>query len=278
MTTVTVLHPGQMGVAVARQLRLAGHEVLWVSEGRSDATADRATEAGLRLAGSLATALAKSDVVFAVCPPAAARDLAAEVAAVGFDGVYVEANAVSPGTAAAVCGILRETDAQVVDGCIIGPPPGGSTSARLYLSGEHPHTDAVAGLFTGTQVTARVLDREVGGASALKMAFAAYQKTARLLAGMSHALATDHGVADELLAEALMMPSDILSDREYLRTVAPRGWRWAPELEEIAQTLREAGLPDALALAAAGTLRCWNPLKDTDRPPLDAVFEALHDH
>ncbi|MFF2618842.1 DUF1932 domain-containing protein [Kitasatospora sp. NPDC058046] len=277
MSTVTVLHPGQMGAAVARQLRLAGHEVLWVAKGRSNATVERATEAGLRPASSLAVALAGSDIVMAICPPAAAKDLAAEVAITGFGGVYVEANAVSPDTVTAVGAILEKTGARLVDGCIIGPPPGGDTSARLYLAGDHPFTNTVAGLFSGTRVMAHVLDKEVGGASALKMAFAAYQKPARLLAAVAHALAADHGVADELLTEAASMPSDILLDREYLRTVAPRGWRWAPELEEIARTLRETNLPDSLALAAADTLLRWTPLKDTGQPPLNEVFDALHD-
>ncbi|TQF01339.1 NAD(P)-dependent oxidoreductase [Kitasatospora acidiphila] len=275
-SVITVLHPGQMGAAVAHQLRLAGHDVLWVTEGRSAATANRAAAAGLRPASRLGEALAGSDIVFSICPPAAAEDLAAQVAAVGFGGVYVEANAVSPGTVATIKGILKPTGAALVDGSIIGPLPGGGVGARLYLAGGEQHAEAVAALFAGTLVSARVLDREPGAASALKMAFAAYQKSARTLAAVAHALADDHGVSDELLAEAASMPSDILLDREYLRSVAPRAWRWGPEMQEIARTLREAGLPDDLALAASRTLAHWATLKDTDRPPLTRVLAALH--
>ncbi|WP_432111013.1 DUF1932 domain-containing protein [Streptomyces sp. YPW6] len=41
------------------------------------------------------------------------------------------------------------------------------------------------------------------------------------------------------------MISAILSDPEYLPSVAARDWRWAPEMEEVADTLRAADLPRA---------------------------------
>ena len=38
-TTIGVLHPGEMGAAVAAALRSRGQDVVWASEGRGDATA-----------------------------------------------------------------------------------------------------------------------------------------------------------------------------------------------------------------------------------------------
>lgn len=38
MTTVGLLHPGEMGSFLGRALLAAGHEVLWVGTGRSPAT------------------------------------------------------------------------------------------------------------------------------------------------------------------------------------------------------------------------------------------------
>src|SRR6185437_5084895 len=39
VTTIGVLHPGEMGAAVAAALRSRGQDVVWASEGRGDANA-----------------------------------------------------------------------------------------------------------------------------------------------------------------------------------------------------------------------------------------------
>ena len=61
---VGLLHPGEMGAAIGTALRTAGHDVLWASEGRSEATRERARE--FTDAGSLAAVVAGSDVVISV--------------------------------------------------------------------------------------------------------------------------------------------------------------------------------------------------------------------
>ncbi|MGA5819983.1 DUF1932 domain-containing protein [Kitasatospora sp. NPDC094028] len=275
MSTVAVLHPGQMGAALARQLILAGHRVLWVPDGRSEATAHRAAKAGLIPATSLRSALEESELALGICPPAAAEDLAARVAETGFAGTYVEANAVSPVRVHAIEQSISSSGVALVDGCVIGPPPSSSATARLYLAGDVQQTKAVSDLFAGTQVTPVVLNRETGAASALKMAFAGFQKPARVLAALAHALADTHGVGDELVAEATAMPSDVLADRDYLSSVAPRAWRWGPELEEIARTQRAAGLLDDMALGTVRTMRAWDHLKGSDNPAIGEVLDSL---
>src|SRR3954447_4739750 len=122
MTTIGVLHPGEMGSAVAAALRAAGHDVAWASAGRSAATAARAGEAGLRALGSAGAMARACDIVLSVCPPHAAAAVAGE--ARGFAGIYVEANAVSPGTARAIGEIATSGTAAFVDGGIIGPVAG----------------------------------------------------------------------------------------------------------------------------------------------------------
>jgi 3-hydroxyisobutyrate dehydrogenase-like beta-hydroxyacid dehydrogenase len=95
---VGVLHPGEMGAAVGAALAAAGHEVLWASEGRSEATRRRA--AAFENAGSVAEFVGRSDIVFSVVPPHAALEVARSLPQ--FDGIYIDANAVSPETARAV--------------------------------------------------------------------------------------------------------------------------------------------------------------------------------
>src|SRR5436190_21739457 len=115
MAAVGLLHPGEMGSALGAALLAAGHEVLWASEGRSAATAERARE--FTDAGDAATLAQRVDVILSVCPPHAARDVLRAVPE--FGGVYVDANAVSPATVRA----LAAERSVLVDGGIIGPPP-----------------------------------------------------------------------------------------------------------------------------------------------------------
>ncbi|MHA6796003.1 DUF1932 domain-containing protein [Pseudonocardia bannensis] len=275
MPTVGVLHPGQMGVAIAAAAAARGHEILWCSAGRSPATVDRAAAAGLTPVPDLAGLLAASDVVLSICPPASAGDVAGEVAAAGFGGLYVEANAISVERVEGICRLLERAGARAVDGAIIGPPPGEGRSARLYLAGEPADLGVVAGIFATGPVEAVSLSGGIGAASALKMAFAGYQKAARTLAGVAHALAGQHGVTAELLAESRRMPGNQLADPDYLPGVAARAWRWAPEMHEVADTLAAAGLPTELARAAADVLRRWEPDRDNWSLTLEQTLSHL---
>ena len=137
VSIVGLLHPGEMGAAVGAVLRSQGHEVLWASQGRSEATRERAERAGLRDAGSVDALAREADLVLALCPPHAARDVAAQLA--GYERLYVDANAVAPATARAIGARFR----RFVDGGLVGSPPG-SSPTRLYLSGDEAESVASA--------------------------------------------------------------------------------------------------------------------------------------
>jgi 3-hydroxyisobutyrate dehydrogenase-like beta-hydroxyacid dehydrogenase len=248
MTTVGVLHPGEMGAALAARLRERGHDVAWAGEGRSAATRARADAAGLRDAGALHALLARCDVVVSVCPPHAALGVARAVA--GYGGVFVDANAVAPATAVAIGRLVEAGGARFVDGGIVGPPPERAGTTRLYLSGAA--APEIAALLDGTVVEAPVLGPDPGSASALKMAYAAWTKgTAAMLLAI-RAAARDAGVEDALLAEWERSQPDVPGRLAAAADSAERkGWRWVGEMEEIAATLAAAGQPDGFHRAAA---------------------------
>ncbi|MDT3395300.1 DUF1932 domain-containing protein [Streptomyces sp. B1866] len=275
MTVITLLHPGSMGAAVGAQAVRGGARVLWVPTGRSAATAERAERSGLEGRASLAEALLDSDLVISVCPSQAAEDIALQVAGQPFGGVFVDANAVSPQRALRFSEIFRRRGTPMVDGVIFGAPPTGERRARLYVAGDPDDTAVLGAAFDGTNVDVRPLDGPIGTASALKMAFTSFQRSARTLTAVAHALAAAHGVGDALNREAEVMVSEILSDPGYLPSVAARAWRWIPEMEEIAATLDAAGLPDDLARATATVMRSWEKDKDRFDIPLDQVLERL---
>ena len=240
--TVGLLHPGEMGAAVGAVLRGQGVRVVWASEGRSEETRARAEAAGLEDAGSVVE-VARSDVVFSICPPHAALAVARSAE---FAGVYVDANAVSPATAREVA----EAVGEFVDGGIVGSPPREPGTARLYLSGDR--ASEVAELFAGSALDARV----VSNASAVKMAYAAWTKgTAAMLLAIRE-LARREGVEDTLLAEWDLSVPELRERYERARRSAEaKGWRWVGEMEEIAATFEADGLPGGFHRAAAEVYR-----------------------
>lgn len=267
---IGLLHPGQMGAAIGSQLVVAGHEVLWCRAGRSESSARRAEAAGLRGVDTLAELLAASDVVLSICPPAAASDVAAQVA--GFVGIYVEANAISPHRMIEISARLDS----VVDGSIIGPPPHADRSARVYLSGPAAAVERVHDLFAGTRAIPVALSERIGDASALKMAFGSYNKASHALAAVSHALAEEYGVGAALRAEADEESGGALAKVHRLPSVAARAWRWAPEMVEAAESFAAVGLPPELAAGAAAVFDRWRSDKDNNNLGVPDVLRHLH--
>ena len=277
MATIGLLHPGEMGASVGASGRVDGHRVVWVSEGRGPETRQRAAAAGLEDAGTLAALVATSDVVLSVCPPHAALDLAGAVAAERFRGVYVDGNAVAPGTARAIARIVQAGGATYVDGGIIGPPPDKPGTTRLYLSG--PDAERVRALFKAGPLEAIVFHGDLTAASAIKMSYAAWTKGSQALLMAVRALATAEGVDDALLAEWNRSQPELAKRSENAaKGTARKAWRWVGEMDEIAATFQGAGLPDGFHLGAGEVYRRMARYKNAPTPPsMEDVAKTLLD-
>ena len=269
---IGILHPGEMGSAVAATMRNGGHEVCWVAEGRSHLTRERAESAGLTDAVTLANLCRTCPVIVSVCPPEFADHTAAEVLAQGFRGTYLDANAISPAHKRKIGERMQESGVQFVDGGIIGLPPKTRGQTWLYLSGQH--ADQVACCFTAGPMECEVIGPETGKASALKMCYAAQNKgsVALLIAVMS---AADRlGVLDHLRQTWSRPGGPEKTDGHILRA-APKAWRWAPEMREIAATLEAAGMPPEFHQAAADVYEMLRDFKDAAPASIDEVFQKL---
>ena len=264
--TLGLLHPGEMGATVGAAARCNDVQVVWTSDGRSPETCQRAQDAQLTDAGSLASLVAQSDMILSVCPPHAAVAVAQSVAELQFSGTYVDANAVSPATSKHVQQIVESGGASFVDGGIIGPPALNRGTTRLYLAGET--APQVAACFVHGPLEAVVLDRPPGAASALKMTYAAYTKgTAALLIAI-RTLAIHEGVDPALLQEwELSQPNLPTRSNSAVRANARKAWRFSGEMEEIAATFAAAGLPDGFHRAAADVYRRLTEYKDAPTSP-----------
>jgi len=245
-------------------------ERLWVGEGRSSATRARADAAGLEEVADLAQLVERSDVIVSVCPPGAAQSVAKAVAGAGFEGTYVDVNATSPATSTAIATEFE----RYVDGSIVGPPPSERGDARLYLVGDE--AKAMARLWTDGLFDVVTLEGAVGAASALKVAYAAWSKgTAALLLAV-RAYARAEGIEGPLLAEwGRSVPG--LGEQSELSAWgnAPKAWRFADELDEIARAFGTRGLPSGFGEAAAEVYRDLTSFRDATDVAPDDVFDAL---
>lgn len=264
-----------MGASLGKALIGAGHEVRWVSEGRSPATRDRAVGAGLTEVDSLPVALQGASILMSVCPPASAGDVATAVGRLGFEGILVDANAIAPQTARRIGDNLTSSGATFVDGGIVGPPAYSAGSTRLYLSGEQAGT--IAALFAGTVVETAVVDDRPGSASAVKVCFAAWTKGTTALLLAIRALAEAEGVTPDLLSEWSTSIPELVERSERAGRSGLKAWRFAPEMEEIAAAFEAAALPGGFHEAAAEIYGRLADLKDADAPPglLDALERLM---
>ncbi|WP_253258477.1 NAD(P)-dependent oxidoreductase [Pseudonocardia sp. N23] len=253
---VGILHPGAMGSALGSALKPRASAVVWAAAGRSDVTSKRAEIADLVGVPDVAELARRSDVVISICPPHAALDVAGQVADAvrGRDQapLYVDANAVSPATVEKIATLFDQD--RVVDGAVIGPAAWEAGRTVLWLSGTA--APAVASLFDGSPFAAKVLDGELGAASALKACFALHTKALPTIWAVMTAAARGYGVLDDLRAEVSRMGGDLDASLAALAGKSgDRAWRWAGEMDEAADTIAAQGLPDGMSRAAAEVYR-----------------------
>lgn len=275
MTNLGILHPGQMGISVAASAKNSGCTVYWVGAGRSAQSHSRAQQQGLTDAGSLAELCRMSDIIVSVCPPHAAEEVAGEVMAEGFQGIYVDANAIAPLRAKNIASQVSSGGATFVDGGIVGGPAWKPGTTWLYLAG--PASAQVGAAFASGPLGVELIGDEIGKASALKMCYAALTKGTTALLAATLGAASELGVLDELMAE--WGRDGAKTGEENARKVCEvtaKAWRFTGEMEEIAATFSAAGMPAGFHQAATEIYQRLAEFKDAPATPsINAVLAAL---
>ena len=250
--TVAVIAPGMMGSGVGQRLTENGVQVRTSLAGRSQASAGRAKAAGMRDASD--SEIAGCGIILSIVPPGEALGLAERLApvlrAAPRKPIFVDCNALNPGTVLRIARVVEETGATFVDGGIIGPPPApGSKGTRIYLSGEAAPQVAVLQQY-GLEMP--VQPGPIGAASAMKMSYAGITKGFTALGAAMMLAATRAGTAEDLRQE-LLASQPALGD--WLTRQMPRmyskAYRWVAEMEEIAEFVGEDAAARQFFLAAA---------------------------
>jgi 3-hydroxyisobutyrate dehydrogenase-like beta-hydroxyacid dehydrogenase len=237
-TSIAILAPGAMGSAVAHRLAEHGARVLTSLHGRSEASAKRATAAGM--VGADDADIAGADIILSIVPPgeavALAEQLAANIVKYRTTPVVVDCNAVNVETVQKAGEILAASGAHFVDGAIIGlPPKPGSVGPAVYVSGEH--AQEVARL-KQLGLDLRLIEGPVGAASALKMSYAGINKGLTAVGAAMVLAATRAGAADALRDELAQSQPHILARLgNALPDMVPKAYRWVAEMREIAAFL-----------------------------------------
>lgn len=272
---IGILHPGAMGISVAASAHNSGYRVNWAAEGRSAETAARARAVPLTELATVAELCAQSNLILSVCPPHAAEDVAAQVIANGFRGLYCDANAISPERSRRIGATLAQAGIDFVDGGIIGGPAQKPGETRLYLAGER--APEVACCFDAGPLETRIIGTEIGKASALKMCYAAFTKGTTALLGAVLGAAEALDVRAELYEQWTHdAPDTVKRNETRIAGSATKAWRFEGEMREIADTFASAGMPDGFHRAASEIYHRLAPLKDSQQPvTMTEILAAL---
>ena len=272
---LTILHPGEMGISVAAAAISSGHRVLWVSEGRSEDTKSRASFQKLEDIKTLSK-ISESEMVFSICPPQSAMEVAKAVSETGFEGLYMDANAGSPEKKHLINDLLKASNIDFVDGGIIGPPANSEGSTRLYVSGER--CDEIKDIFTDGFLSVHSVGHEIGKAASLKIAYGAWTKGSSALILAVRAMAKNAGVEKDLLHEwSLSQPNAEAMTLLSATLNSPKAWRFVSEMNEISETFASHGVPNVFWDAAAEVYERLTDFKNlpNDRVDIDSVLQKL---
>jgi 3-hydroxyisobutyrate dehydrogenase-like beta-hydroxyacid dehydrogenase len=250
---VGLMSPGDMGQAVAIQIKANGLNVYTALEHRSERTRALAREAGLSDLGTIARLVVECDVVLSVINPGAALDFAREVAdalrATGSHTLIVDCNAIAPDTAREIATVVEGAGGRFLDAGIIGPPPRGNAKTNLYVSGPGAVDLEQLG---GPQLIVHVISDRIADASALKMCYGALNKGTQAL-WLDVLIAAQRLGVDGILEQQLRQSQADLYDRALgqFPILPPKASRWVPEMLEISKTLATAGITPKMFQGAA---------------------------
>jgi L-threonate 2-dehydrogenase len=250
--TVGILSPGDMGHAIGAVLHQHQMRVITNLGGRSARTVALAKTAGFSEVSDDETLVREADVLFSILPPDRAYTLAERIAAIlrttSATLLYVDCNAIAPRTTQAIERLLTEAGACFIDGGIIGgPPQPGRPGPHLYVSG--PRTAEIAEL-QASGLDIRVLGSQIGRASGLKMCYASLTKGLTALATEALVAGRALGLQETLLGEFQALPLFRTIERS-VPGMPPKAYRWVGEMEEIARTFADLGLPALMPEGAA---------------------------
>lgn len=226
-------------------------------------------------------ALAGAGAVFSVVTADRALEAAARVAEfLDRDALYFDCNSCSPATKAAAARLVEAAGAVYVDVAVMSPVRPALHRTPLLISGRSAERAERLLLDLGMKV--RIAGDEIGQASSIKMLRSVMIKGLEALTAECLLAARRAGVEKAVLAslQASDPGIDWTARAAYnLERMMVHGRRRAAEMQEVAATLRELGLPDRMALATVDWQRQIGELDiPTPENSLEARVDVILEH
>jgi 3-hydroxyisobutyrate dehydrogenase-like beta-hydroxyacid dehydrogenase len=250
---------GEAGYNLAKGLRGAGvthmfaYDINTQTAKLGERIKRRAAETQVTLFESSERLAGESDILLSVVTASAAAEAATQTAPyLRPDHYYADLNSVSPETKQAIERIIAAAGARFVEAAVMAPVPPYGHQVPMLLGGAH--AQAFADLLSPAGMRLEVVSDQVGAAVAVKMCRSVIVKGLEALLLECTLGATHYGAEERVFAsldETLPgMNWSKLADYMIGRVVE-HGERRAREMEEVAETLRSAGIEPIMAEATA---------------------------
>lgn len=211
----------------------------------------RCTELGVRPCTSKADALAGAEIILSTVTADQAVHAARQAAPHLAPGaVFLDCNSCAPNAKRESEGAIHAAGGRYVDVAIMSPIYPARHLSPCLISGAH--TDTVAPMLAALPMNATVVEGPVGRASAIKMIRSVLVKGMEALTAECALAAIAAGVEDSVFPSLKdMHPKiDIEARAAYnFERMLEHGERRAAEMEEVAKTLSDLGLPNGMSAA-----------------------------
>lgn len=243
---------------------------------------DRCARLGITCCDSLADALTGADIVF--CTVTADQAIAAARAAaplIGQGTIWCDLNSCAPSSKTTAAALIETGGGRYVDVAVMAPVHPKLNMVPLLVGG--PHAADVVPILLNLPMAAKLVEGPIGKASSIKMLRSVMVKGLEALTAECALAATAAGVEAEVFASLDKShpgnPWDAQAAYNFERALN-HGIRRAAEMEEVAKTLTDLGLPDDMARATVAWQRRIGQTglpapKDTSRSSARQIAETL---
>ncbi|MGZ8349553.1 MAG: DUF1932 domain-containing protein [Allosphingosinicella sp.] len=274
---------GEAGMAFAEAfdpgLAVRAFDIKTLEPATATAKRDEYRQLGVTGAESLAEAVAGSRLLVSVVTAdqalAAARQVAPLIAA---GTLYCDFNSVAPATKRAAAEIIESAGGRYLDVAVMAPVLPLRLAVPMLVSG--PCAEPGRAALAAAGFAPRVAGDEVGRASTIKMLRSIMVKGIESLTAECFLACRQAGVVDEVASSlAAGWPgADWLAKADYnLDRMMVHGVRRAAEMDEVARTLADLGLPHDMASATATVQRRIGALELAAGPGFESKAAAILD-
>ena len=218
----------------------------------------KAHKSGVRLCTSVASAVDGVPLVISAVTAGSALEVARTAAAAMQRGqLFMDINSVAPGTKQAAAEEISTSGAGYIDAAVMAPVPPKRLQTPILLGGRE--ATALSVELNALGFATRVVSGEIGVASAIKMCRSVMIKGLEALTTESLRTARHYGAEAEVLESLHKSFPSMGWDGELpnylISRVAEHGRRRSEEMEEVAETVRTAGIEPNMSEAIVKTQR-----------------------